>query len=433
MRKLKFLILAVVLLAIGYVIVTKPRKAKCEYPESFAKYNAELKAHHAGENAGFIDQDNLDNNVDVIKNKLGDRYKLRIVTKSLPSLDLLKYLMQKGNTNRLMVFSEPFIAELLTHFDADSLDLLLGKPLPADALTRLSAYKGYTTINWLVDTKDRLNDYLAFAKKQNVKLKLSVEIDVGLHRGGLETVAELADAAEVIKANNQYLQLTGLMGYDGHVPYVPFYINKERAIKRAFVNVQQSYTAFVDELKKHYDKKVIDSMTFNGGGSKTYFYYPEFKDITPINDIAVGSAFVTPAEYSVLLSLGHKPALFLASPVLKKMATQKLPHAEKVSPFVYMWNPNLQVSYYMLGGGFAGDPVAPTGIKKNPFYDADDRSTNMLPNQAMLAGSDENDMNVGDFIFYQPWEGDAMLTINNLLLFRQYKIVGEWTTYKGGN
>ena len=434
MRKLKMIVALLLIIGIAYLIVIKPRKVKSEYQPYFAQMNAALRAQRGGASAGIIDLDRLDNNMAVVRKTLGNDFKLRIVTKSLPSIELLRYLMDKGNTNRLMLFSEPFIGEVLSNFNPDSVDVLLGKPIPVDAFVRLTEKKGWTTVNWLVDTKQRLNEYIAIAKQKDTLVKLSLEIDVGLHRGGFETPAELGEAVEIIKQNNRYVRLTGLMGYDGHVPFVPFYINKERTIKKAFVKVQNLYTAFVDELKKHYDAQYISTLTFNSGGTHTYFYYPAFKSITPVNDIAMGSGFVCPAQFPELLALGHQPALFLSSPVLKKIETSKLPHAEKLSPLVNFWDPNLKVSYYMLGGGWPGEPVAPAGLKKNYFWDENDLGySNLLPNQAILSSSDENNLNVGDFVFSHAWEGDGMLAFKHIELYRQPKIVGEWDTYKGGN
>lgn len=140
------------------------------------------------------------------------------MTKSLPSLDLLKYLIMKVKTNRLMVFSEPFIAEIRFNLNSDSLDILLGKPLPIDAFARLAAYDGWNSINWLIDTKQRLNQYLYYAQKEHIQIKVNLEIDVGLHRGGFEAIEDFAETLEIIKQNRKYLELTGLMGYDGHVP-----------------------------------------------------------------------------------------------------------------------------------------------------------------------------------------------------------------------
>jgi len=434
MKKIKIIISFALVIGLVYVISIKPHKVKCSYQPYFAQLNATLKGQRAGASAGIIDLDRLDNNIAVVSKSLGAHFRLRLVAKSLPSLELLKYLMEKGNTNRLMVFSEPFIAEILDSLNADSLDILLGKPLPVEALPRLFEHNDRIPITWLIDTKERLMEYLNYAKTDMIPLCISLEIDVGLHRGGFENTKQLAEVIKIIKANSQFLQLRGLMGYDGHVPFVPFYINKEKTVKKAFVNVQQSYSRFVEELKKHYDAKFISTLTFNGGGSRTYFYYPEFKDVTPVNDIAVGSGFLAPAQFPELLALGHQPALFLSSPVLKKIETAILPHAEMLSPLVNRWDPNLKVSYYMLGGGFPGDEIAPEGLKRNPFWDENDKGySNLLPNQSIMSSSDENNLNVGDFVFYHAWEGDGMLCFKNIVLVRQNKIVGEWETYKGGN
>jgi hypothetical protein len=433
MKRFKIIIYLVLIVGLVYVIVKKPHKVKSEYQPYFARLNTALKEKRGGESTGIIDLDRLDSNIHFVCTKLGNGYKLRLVTKSLPSLELLKYMMAKANTNRLMVFSEPYIAEILNTFDADSVDLLLGKPLPSDALPRLSVCKGWNTINWLVDTKERLNEYLAFAKKDSTHLKLSLEIDVGLHRGGFENTKEFTEAIEIIRQNSQYLELTGLMGYDGHVPFVPFYINKENAVKRAFDDVQRSYGQFVHELRKHYDAKAIGSMTFNSGGSHTYFRYPDYKG-TPVNDIAMGSGFLAPQQFGDVIELGHQPALFLSSPVLKKIESSKLPHAEKLTALVYLWDPNLKISYFMLGGGWPGEPVAPAGLRKNYLWDENDLGyTNLLPNQSIIGSSDQNDLHVGDFVFYHAWEGDGMLSFKKVVLYRQSGIVGEWETYKGGN
>jgi hypothetical protein len=435
MKRLKLILIPLWIIAVAYITIIKPRKTQSAYQPYFAKLNTTLKAQRPGQSAGIIDLDRLDSNVTFVRQKLGSGYKLRLVTKSLPSIELLRYLMQKGQTNRLMVFSEPYIAEILSSFNGDSLDLLLGKPLPADALPRLSVYKGWNTISWLVDTKERLNEYLTFAKKDSTPLKLSLEIDAGLHRGGFQSAKEFAEAVEIIKRNGQYLTLTGLMGYDGHVPFVPFYIDKERAIKKAFVDVQHSYSSFVDELQKHYDARTISAMTFNSGGSHTYFYYPEYKNISPVNEIAMGSGFLAPEQFSDLIALGHKPALFLTSPVLKKITSSKLPHAEKLTALVYLWDPDLRVSYFMLGGGWPGELAGPAGLKRNYLWDENNLGyTNLLPNQSILSSSDKNSLHVGDFVFYHAWEGDGMLSFKKVLLYRpQSGIVGEWDTYKGGN
>lgn len=419
---------------LAYLITSKYRKVKSEYQAYFAQLNHALKKQRGGASAGIVDLDRLHSNMNLIQKKLGSSYKLRIVTKSLPSLDLLKYLMTKAQTNRLMVFSEPFLVEMLLNMNCESLDILLGKPLPVDAFARLTSYDGWNTISWLIDTKERLQQYLHYAQREHIQIKISLEIDVGLHRGGFEAIEDFNEAVRIIKANSEYLKLTGLMGYDGHIPYVPFYFNKERSTKKAFLIVQRLYDQFVNELRKHYDIKTIHTMTFNSGGSHTYFYYPDYQNNTPVNDIAIGSAFLAPQQFADIIRQGHQPALFLSSPVLKKITPSKLPHVEILTTLINLWDPNLQVSYFMLDGGWPGELVSPLGLKKNYWWDENKLGySNLLPNQSILSSSNETNVNVDDFVFYHPWEGDGMLCFKKLVLYRQSGIVGESDTYQKGN
>lgn len=434
MKKVRLWGLALLVVGIVFLFYKKPQKALCAYTPYFEQLNKALKENTKGASCAVIDLDRLDNNIAAVQKNLGEKFQLRLVVKSLPSFPLLDYLMLKANTNRLMVFSEPFLAELFNTNAVDSLDILLGKPLPVEGAERLSKNEHWNTIHWLVDTDTRLKEYIALAKAKNTPLKIALEINVGLQRGGFDTPDKMGKAIQEIKNNQQWVQLVGLMGYDGHVPFVPFYINKEKQILKAFADVQDKYNAFVEVLKKNYTDDEIKAMTLNSGGSRTYFYYKDYKGKIAVNDIAMGSGFLGPVDFSELYKYGHQPAMYLASPVLKKIDNALLPHAEKISPLINWWNPNFKVSYFMIGGGWPGDLVAPSGMFKNTFWDKKGRNyTNLLPNQSILSSSDDNHIEVDDFIFTQPWEGDGMLCFNKVLLYRNQKIVEEWNTYKGGN
>ncbi len=429
----KFLWLLLVLVVL-VLVYKKPAKVACRYSPYFEQLNRALQESYPGSSHALLDLNRLDSNIAAVQQQLGDRFQLRLVAKSLPSAQLLQYLMERAQTNRLMVFSEPFIADLLDTFPADSLDILLGKPLPAAAAARLSQHKNWQTIRWLIDTDARLQEFLTLAQQKDTLLHIALEINVGLQRGGFDTPEKMTKVLQLIKAHPRHLQLHGLMGYDGHVPYVPFYIQREKAIRQAFAKTQHTYNDFVRALKPYYTPEELRKMTFNSGGSRTYFFYKEYVDTMYVNDIAMGSGFLAPAQFPELADYGHQPALYLVSPVLKKIETSLLPHAEKISPLVNWWNPNLQVSYFMTGGGWPGDVVAPDGIQKNGFWDSGEKGyANLLPNQSILSSSDDSRLAVNDFVFTHPWEGDGMLCFSRLLLYRNGKITGEWATYDGGN
>ncbi|MCO5247724.1 MAG: alanine racemase [Chitinophagales bacterium] len=434
MKKLKLYLIITLVFLLLFAFYKKPKETVCEYEPYFQELNTVIKNGYGGAAHAILDLDRLNHNIDNIQKNIGKKFQLRIVTKSLPSLDLIGYIMQQAHTNKLMVFSEPFIKELLEKDSTDNLDMLLGKPLPIDAVRRLTKVSKWENVQWLIDTEERLQAYLTLAKEQNQRIKISIEINVGLQRGGFDTPEKLGEIVKIIHSNSDFLKLTGLMGYDGHVPYVPFYINKEKSVAKAFKRTQDRYNEFVNVLLTTYTEDEVSQMTLNSGGSKTYFRYRDYPDKMWVNDIATGSGFVAPYDFSELYDEGHETALFLVTPILKMIRNAKLPHVENLSKLVNWWNPNLGVSYFMLGGGWAGETVSPTGLHRNSFWDGESKSVkNILPNQSILSSSEKSDLQVGDYVFTNPWEGDALLYFSKILLYQSHQIVGQWKTFEGGN
>ncbi|RXM22213.1 DSD1 family PLP-dependent enzyme, partial [Citrobacter sp. AAK_AS5] len=93
-----------------------------------------------------------------------------------------------------------------------------GKPLPASAvhgvLPRLASARmdASRQVQWLVDTPERLAEYRALARAQGVPLGVNIEIDVGLHRGGVESTEMLAAMLDLLR-DEPLLPLRGFMGY----------------------------------------------------------------------------------------------------------------------------------------------------------------------------------------------------------------------------
>ena len=95
----------------------------------FESLNQELKNQPRAIPFLIIDLDKLDQNIETLKSSIQTNIDFRIVVKSLPSPELIDYVIQKANTKKLMVFHQPF----LTHFSKvqdNTIDILLGKPMP---------------------------------------------------------------------------------------------------------------------------------------------------------------------------------------------------------------------------------------------------------------------------------------------------------------
>ncbi|PWG74412.1 alanine racemase, partial [Enterococcus hirae] len=75
-------------------------------------------------------------------------------------------------------------------------DMLLGKPLPVQAARQFysetgSAFDAERQLQWLIDSRPRLEQYLQLANDLDRRLNINLEIDVGLHRGGLTAPNQL--------------------------------------------------------------------------------------------------------------------------------------------------------------------------------------------------------------------------------------------------
>ena len=166
----------------------------------------------------LLDLDRMDGNIDAIREGIGADKTWRVVVKSLPSLDLLEYSMTRGGTNALMLFHQPFLSAVAQRLP--EADVLMGKPLPVAAARRFyqtlpdSGFRPEQQLQWLIDSEQRLREYQQMAHDLGLQLQISLELDIGLHRGGFAGPDTLSPVLERIAADPQHLELSGFMGYE---------------------------------------------------------------------------------------------------------------------------------------------------------------------------------------------------------------------------
>ena len=409
----------------GLAALMKPSDAGGMYSSYFASLNSHLKELGIGRPCIVLDLDRVDHNIARVKAHLTDRLRYRLVSKSNPSLELLAYVLKKANTTRVMAFHQPFLNMLIQHTDAT--DILMGKPLLAEAVNSFYLElasdrhsQATETIQWLVDTDERLHRHLEVARRYDQKLRVNLEIDVGLHRGGAADNQQLDAMLKTIAANPRYLKFTGLMGYEAHVTHAPPIISSTQG---AFQNAIDSYVSFHSYGQSRFPALFEGDLTFNSGGSTTYQMFP--KDL-PINDIAAGSAITKPSTFGMLKD--HEPALFIAAPVIKKLDGPQVPFVDFASDCVKWWDPNMNQAIYLYGGGWAAEIVAPPGVAPNPLT-AGPPNQNLLPNQSLCNMSASVPLEVGDFVFFHPQQGDAMIQFDEILVMRENRITQTWKPF----
>ncbi|WP_425460229.1 alanine racemase [Leptospira semungkisensis] len=405
--------------------VVKPKDNGAVYSDYFQKLNQELRSSGPGKPIVLLDLDRLDANLKVLKEKIQPPLQYRVVVKSLPSLDLLRYIVRETGSRRLMVFHSGDLVMLLNDPEFQKFDILLGKPMPVAALSEIysrTKKENFQKVQWLLDTSTRIEQYLEFAKKKDLKLKLNLEIDIGLHRGGFPNPEASLQALDLIQENSDRLSFSGYMGYEPHVASVPtIFRDKIAAMEEALGESLQRYSSHIELGKRKYPKLFTSDLTFNGGGSKTYKFYQ--KHLGVVNDLSLGSALVKPTDFDVESLEEHTPAVFIATPVLKKLEGTQIPFLESISFLFPLWDPNQEVTYFIYGGAYSAKKESPKGLQDNSLFGS---STN----QSILNGSKATKLEPDDYVFFRPTQSEkVMAEMGEIHLLRGNKLSGIWKCF----
>ena len=378
----------------------------------FAALQAALKRAGVARPALVIDRPRLEANIAAVRTALAPTaLGLRVVSKSLPAPELLKLVMTEGGSDRLMVFNGVMLDEMIAF--QPGADVLLGRPLPAaqvaDFVHRHANHPAPAARpQWLADSGHRLRQYAEIARANDTPLRINLEIDVGLRRGGLPDLAALADAIELVKAE-PLLQVTGLMGYDAHAAGAPSpRAEVDRAIER--------YGAAVGLLAQRLGD--ISAMTLNTAGSPTYALH--LAD-PYANEVSVGSAFVKPTHFDLPTLQDIQPAAFIVQPVLKVMDPALFPRREGQTDALNALDPNSRRGFFLYGGYGDAKPVSPRGLRFSPHYGG----------RGMLAGSAKVELAQDDFVFMRPTESEGVfLQFGDIAVYDGREIGAWWPTFR---
>lgn len=381
-----------------------------------------------------LDAERLYNNTQRLIGHIDDNFAYRIVGKSLPSLPLINSVRKQTRTDRVMVFHQPFLNHLAAQMP-DS-NVLLGKPMPANAAKRFYAYHSNAEFNpsrqlqWLIDTPQRLQEYSQLAAALGQKMQINLELDVGLHRGGFRDAGAVALAVMSLREDPN-LEFAGFMGYEAHISKMPGIVGgPEQAMNQAMAFYTECQQAAQRVLGAGYHP---EQLTFNAGGSSTYqMYNTQMYDTqmnkggAPCNELAVGSALVKPSDFDVATLDDHIPAAFIATPVLKTLDAVQVPGLENLASAMSLLNPNKSRSFFTYGGYWKATPESPPGLSTNSLYG---RSTN----QEMLNGSDSVKLAVDDFVFLRPTQSEAVfLQFGDIAVFDGLHITEQLPVFQQG-
>jgi D-serine deaminase-like pyridoxal phosphate-dependent protein len=367
-----------------------------------------------------VDQQRLDANIDRVMATLPKGMGYRIVAKSLPSLDLLKYVRARAGTDRVMTFNLPMLLALAQAMP--EANQLIGKPLPAQAVKNFFAalprdrVQAAANIQWLVDTPKRLAEYKEIAAATGVTMPIAVELDVGLHRGGV-TAGDALNTMLRSFQGSQVLRFAGFMGYEPHLAKLPTIFGwREGAIQKAWA----AYAAALKSGHAVLGDASMKSITRNAAGSPTFRLY---QDTSVANDIAVGSALVKPMDFDTDMLSDFVPASFIATPVIKASADTHIPGLEFADGMRHFFDANLAKTVFIYGGHWLANPVDPPGLDYNKNFG---RSSN----QEMLNGGEAIGLVPDDFVFLRPTQSEAVfLQFGDIAVYRDGAITEHWPVF----
>lgn len=365
----------------------------------FQGLQAALAAAGVARPAMVIDRDRLGRNVERLRALMAPGMRLRLVEKSLPVPALLTLAMEALGTHALMVFDGQQLSQVAQRFPAA--DVLLGKPLPVAAAR--ACYRGFGAggfdparqLQWLIDTPARLAQYAALADELGTTMRVAIEIDVGLHRGGVATPAALGALLDTLAAPGSRLAFSGLMGYDAHVGKLPALI--ERA-DTGFRHAAAAYQAFQAVARARFPARA-DALCWNGAGSPTL---PRHRHGSPLNEVSAGSVLLKPLAFDTPPLADFEPAVFIVTPVLKALEGTRLPGPAWFSRLLYAGRRRRAMSYFVYGGGWPAKPASPTGLVENAQF-------GLSFNQAILNGPASPRLAVDELVFLRPWQSEGVL------------------------
>jgi len=369
-----------------------------------------------------IDKNKLIENINILKAHIYPNYQYRIVAKSLPSIPLLKLVSEISESQRFMLFNEQFLVQVSQ--EIPSADILMGKPMPVEAARYFYQNKGHSDfspqhqLQWLIDTPARLIQYQQLAQQTGQAMRINIELDVGLHRGGVKHDSDLIEMLKKIEAE-PLLTFSGLMGYEPHVVKLPGsaqgHLDTALAIYRQKIKVIESTLG----------KPLPENFCLNTGGSPSYQLHTQAPYITnsPCNELSAGSCLVKPMDFDIASLADHHAASYIATPVLKHLSQTEIPGVDGLGDLMSWWNPNLKQSFFTYGGYWKANPVSPPGLSINPVYG---RSTN----QEMLNGSNSIQLKVDDWVFLRPTQSEfVFLQFGSIAVYDNGNIIEQWPVF----
>lgn len=365
--------------------------------------------------------DLLDKNVETILNR-ANRGTIRVASKSVRSIGILKYLFQKSDRFKgLMSFTVLESLQLIKEgFD----DILLGYPCVENQLiSKVSdvILEGKTIV-LMVDLVEHIQQINKIGKEKNVQIPICIDLDCssdfgpihfGVWRSSITNNNKLQVLLDEIKKSD-FVKLDGLMGYEAQIaglgdnvkgdfknPIIKFL--KKKSIKE----VHKRRTSAIKLIQKNGFKLRF----INGGGTGSI---KETLQEEKITEVTVGSGFYNPHLFDNYSTFKLEPAAGFAVQIVRK---------PKENYFT------CHGGGYIASGGIEKLKEPKIYLPKNVKLDTNEGCGEV---QTPIIYKGKENLKIGDPIFFRHAKsGELCERFNELYLIRNNKIIDKITTYRG--
>lgn len=183
--------------------------------------------------------------------------------------------------------------------------LIANQVIGAAKIARLVNLAAHSEVMVAVDDPENVAELDAAARAKGVRLRVVIEIDVGMQRCGVAPGQPVLDLAHQI-AKSPGLRFEGVMGYEGHVIFTPD--PEERKVK-----TEASLQLMVESVER-LRKAGFPVNIVSGGGTGTYFITGRYPGIT---ELQVGSYITMDSQYREVVGIDFAYALTVLTTVIR--------------------------------------------------------------------------------------------------------------------
>lgn len=387
----------------------------------YVKYKEAL--HQLRKPCMLLDLNALDKNIELITQKVTGK-KIRIASKSIRSIEVLRYILQKDSIFQgIMSYSgEEAIFLLEQGFN----DILLGYPIwhieHIKALLLFS--KQNKKVVFMVDSIAHVNHIHAIAESIDTTAHICIDIDMsvsypllhfGVRRSPIHSWEQLNPLVEHIKSLST-LKIVGIMGYEAQIAGVGDAVPKQPVKNRLIRLLKHHSIKIVKQRRERLVSKLIEEgiklELVNAGGTGSL---SSSSKETYVTEVTVGSGFYTPLLFDYYKSFRYQPALSFVLEVARKPTENIV---------------TCSGGGYMASGAIGWEkspqPYMPKGLALTSLEGVGEVQTPLLTKHCV------EPLELGDPIFFRHAKaGELCEHFNEMVLIRNNELVGQWKTYRG--